>query len=99
MGVALPPRSVPSESAQASTPMSMPSAAAMARMTGIMVAAKGILSTNALVTAETHRMMTTMTAALPPLTFVIKFAMTLRTPVFSRPATETNRPVKKSSVL
>ena len=65
MGVALPPRSVPRESAQASTPMSMPSAAAMARITGIMVAAKGILSTKALVMAETHRIMITMTAILP----------------------------------
>ena len=77
----------------------MPSAAAIARMTGIIVAAKGILSTKALVMAEIHRMMTTMTAALPPLTFVIKSAMICRTPVLSRPATETNRPMKKSSVL
>ena len=77
----------------------MPSAAAMARMTGIIVAAKGMLSTKALVMAEIHRMMTTMTAMLPLLTEVMKFAITLSTPVFSRPATETNRPMKKSSVL
>ena len=32
----------------------------MERMTGIIVAAKGILSTKALVTAETQRMMTTI---------------------------------------
>ena len=77
----------------------MPSVAAMARMTGIMVAAKGILSTKALVMAESHRMTITITAILPSLTEVMKFAIMLSTPVFSRPATETNRPMKKSSVL
>ena len=71
MGVALPPRSVPRDSAQASTPTSMPSTAAMERMTGIIVAAKGILSTKALVTAESQRMMTTIVASWPPLMWVI----------------------------
>ena len=77
----------------------MPSAAAMERMTGIIVAAKGILSTKALVTAESQRMMTTIVATWPPLMLVIKRAMISSTPVFSSPQTETNRPMKKSSVL
>ena len=41
----------------------------------------------------------TITAILPSLTEVMKFAIMLSTPVFSRPATETNKPMKKSSVL
>ena len=68
-------------------------------MTGIIVAAKGILSTNALVTADTQRMITPMTGALPPLTDEMKRAITSSTPVSSKPATETNSPMKNSSVL
>lgn len=55
MGVALPPRSVPSESAQAITRRSMPCVAAMDWMTGTMVAANGMLSISALHTADSSQ--------------------------------------------
>ena len=64
IGVALPPRSVPIDSVHARTLISIPSAAAIARITGIIVAANGILSTKALVMADTHRMMITILSAL-----------------------------------
>ena len=99
MGVALPPKSVPRDSAHDSTPKSIPLAAAIERITGIIVAAKGMLSTNALVSAETQRMITTMTAGFPPLTAVMNCAMMSSTPVSSSPDTDTNSPTKNSSVL
>lgn len=55
MGVALPPMSVPQASVQESTDKSIPVVAARDSITGIMVAAKGILSTNALAMADTQR--------------------------------------------
>ena len=99
MGVALPPRSVPIDSVHARMPISIPSAAAIARITGIIVAANGILSTKALVMADTHRMMITMAAALPPLTDEMDCAIMSSTPVSSSPAIETNSPMKNSKVL
>ena len=99
MGVALPPRSVPMDSAQASTCRSTPWVWAMAWITGTMVAEKGMLSTKALHTADSHRMMATITTALPPLMSAMPSASTARQPVRSSPATTTNRPVKNSRVL
>ena len=99
MGVALPPRSVPSDSAQASTDRSMPCVAAMDCTTGTMVAANGMLSISALHTADSSRMMRMTTLMLPPLMVEMNCAMSLSTPVCSSPATEMNRPMKNSSVL
>ena len=99
MGVALPPRSVPMDRAHARTCRSTPWVWAIAWITGTMVAAKGILSTKALATADTHRMMATITTALPPLSLAMPSANTPRQPVRSSPATTTNSPVKNSSVL
>ena len=67
MGVPLPPMSVPRASAQASTDSSTPEVADRDRITGTMVAAKGMLSTNALATADTHRITIIITMGLPPL--------------------------------
>ena len=64
-----------------------------------MVAAKGMLSTKALATAETQIMIKTMRMALPPLITPIHSAMSSRMPVSSRPPTTMNRPIKKSRVL
>ena len=99
MGVALPPMSVPMDSAQASTARSTPCAADSERMTGIMVAAKGMLSTKALAIAETQSTMATISMALSPLMSAMKLAMISRIPVCSRPPTTMNRPMKNSRVL
>ena len=48
---------------------------------------------------DTHRMMATITTALPPLSLAMPSANTPRQPVRSSPATTTNSPVKNSSVL
>ena len=58
-----------------------------------------MLSTKALATADTHRMMATITTALPPLSLAMQSASTARQPVRSSPVTTTNRPVKNSRVL
>ena len=98
MGVALPPRSVPMDSAHASRERSTPCDRDMDWITGTMVAEKGMLSTKALHTADSHRMMATITAACPPLMRLIQPASTSRQPVSSKPLTTTNRPMKNSSV-
>ena len=67
-------------------------------ITGTMVAEKGMLSTKALHTADSHRMMATITAACPPLMRLIQPASTSRQPVSSKPLTTTNRPMKNNSV-
>ena len=68
-------------------------------MTGTIVAANGMLSMKALATAESQRMITTITSRLPPLMLPIHCAIRFSTPVCSSPATEMNRPTKNSSVL
>ena len=60
MGVALPPKSVPMESVQASVESGMPSDADRLSMIGTIVAAKGMLSTKPLQMAEIHRMIATV---------------------------------------
>ena len=68
-------------------------------MIGIIVAAKGILSTNALAIAEIHKIIAIISIRLPLLMSPMKFAMTFRVPVCSRPPTTMNNPMKNSSVL
>ena len=99
IGVAFPPMSVPIARVHASTDRSIPSVAARLRITGIMVAAKGILSTNALATADPHRMIAMITSALPPPASPIREASNSSTPVCSKPLITTNRPMKNNSVF
>ena len=72
MGVALPPISVPIESVQARTERSTPWVADKLLITGIIVAANGILSTKALAMADIHITIAIIRIALLPLTFAIK---------------------------
>ena len=82
IGVALPPMSVPTESEYARVASSAPGVvAARLLITGTIVAANGMLSTNALATAEIHIMMRTIAKKLPPQIFSIKFAISLKPPV------------------
>ena len=99
IGVPQPPISVPIESAHARTERSMPPACARLRITGIIVAANGILSTNALASAYSHSTIATTHFTLFPLTASMIPAKEFRTPVCSMPPTTTKRPMKNSSVL
>ena len=100
IGVALPPISVPIASAHARTVRLTPATSdARSVITGIMVAANGMLSIKALATADTIMIIAIITAIFPPLTDPIKPARISRTPVSSRPLTTTNSPTKNSSVL
>ena len=65
----------------------------------IMVAANGILSTNALANAEIQMIIATINFVLEPLTLLINSAITVRTPVCSKPPTTTKSPTKNNSVL
>lgn len=65
IGVALPPISVPKESVHDITSSGTPDVAAKDFITGIIVAAKGILSINALATAEIQRIIASITYAFP----------------------------------
>ena len=67
-------------------------------ITGIIVAANGMLSMKALATAETMTIIAIIRAIFPPLTFSMIPARIFRTPVCSRPPTTTKRPIKKRSV-
>ena len=99
MGVALPPISVPMANAQERTVISIPGVvAARLVITGIIVAANGMLSMKALATAETMTIIAIIRAIFPPLTFSMIPARIFRTPVCSRPPTTTKRPIKKRSV-
>ena len=60
MGVALPPISVARDNVQANVERSAPVTEARVLIIGIMVAAKGILSTTALQIADTQRMIRTI---------------------------------------
>ena len=99
MGVAFPPMSVPSASVHARMFTSIPSIDDMDFITGIIVAASGILSTNALAIAATQRMIAIISVRFPPLTRAIKSAITESTPVCSSPPTDINKPMKNKSVL
>ena len=99
IGVALPPMSVPMASVYASTPKSTPCVAAKVSMIGTIVAANGILSTNALAMAEIQMMIAIISLIFPPLIFPIKSAIITRIPVSSRPPTTINNPIKNSNVL
>lgn len=99
IGVALPPMSVPMDKAHASTGRLAFWVTDSFWMTGIMAAAKGMLSTNALATADSHMMIPTITFTCPPLILLIKPAITARIPVFSNPLTTINKPIKNKSVL
>ena len=76
-----------------------PSVAASAFIIGIIVAAKGMLSTNALANAESHIIIATISIAFPPLIFPMKLAAISRIPVCSSPPTTTNKPIKNNNVL
>ena len=67
IGVALPPISVPIESDHASTESKWLLLPARLVMTGIIVAAKGILSINALAKAEIQMIIAIISIRLPPL--------------------------------
>lgn len=99
MGVALPPMSVPIASVQASMDRSTPYAADRLLIIGIIVVAKGMLSTNALTTADSHMIMAVITITFPPLILPINAAIISSIPVCSSPPITTNRPIKNSSVL
>ena len=65
----------------------------------IMVAANGMLSINALATADTQMMIAIITFRFPPLTLPINPARIVRMPVCSRPPTTTKSPTKNNRVL
>ena len=67
IGVAEPPISVPMASVHARIDRSTPELAANALITGIMVAAKGMLSTNALAIADSHKMIAIISLGSSPL--------------------------------
>ena len=83
IGVALPPISVPMESVHASVLKSMPCIADSVWMTGIIVAANGILSTNALAIADIQRIIAHISMPLEPLNLLIRPAISSSTPVCS----------------
>ena len=99
IGVALPPISVPMARDQAKTGRAIPETADRLLITGIIVAAKGILSTKALAIPDIHIIMITIRRLLPWLNFSIKEAITSRTPVCSKPPTTMKRPIKNSRVF
>ena len=78
IGVALPPISVPIARDHARMERSTPCVAARLLITGIIVAANGILSINALATADTQIIMAIITFRLPPLTLPINPARMVR---------------------
>ena len=96
--MALPPMSAPRASVQASVGNWKPAVRARLESTGIMVAAKGMLSTTAEATADIHRMMGMTTSISPPETSAMKLARTTSTPVSSRPPTVMKRPTKNTRV-
>ena len=98
IGVADPPISVPIARVHASTSKLTPEKAASDLMTGIMVAANGMLSINALATADTHNMIVIIRYILFPQICSIPAAIRSSTPVFSNPPTTINSPVKNSRV-
>ena len=71
MGVALPPISVPMDNDHARLDSGTPVVAARLSITGIIVAANGILSTNAEATADTQMIIATIAIVFPPLIFSI----------------------------
>ena len=98
-GVALPPISVPTANAQARTFKERDEDVAMLLITGIIVAAKGMLSINALAVPETHIISAVMAYMFPPLIFFINSAIIFKTPVCSKPSTTTKSPAKNTRVL
>ena len=99
MGVALPPMSVPTESAHASVGSAVPVVWESVWITGSMVAANGMLSMKALATADTQMMMAIIRYALPEQILLMTPAMMVRMPVCSSPPTTTKSPMKKRIVL
>ena len=99
IGVALPPISVPIASVHERTESSAPVVAESVFITGIIVAANGILSINALAIADTQMIIAIITIIFPPLTFPMNCANISRIPVCSSPPTTKKRPIKKSNVL
>lgn len=71
----------------------------MARIRGMRVATKGMLSRKAEMRAENHRMMTSVRARLPWVADMSQSARSWITPVSCKPPTTTNRPVKKRMVV
>ena len=77
----------------------MPIVADILFITGIIVAANGMLSTNALATAEPHKIIAQIAKRLPPLILPMNSAITTSTPVSSSPPTTINKPMKNNNVL
>ena len=98
IGVALPPISVPIARDHARMERSTPCVAARLLITGIIVAANGILSINALATADTQTMIATIRYRLPPQILPIRLAKSTRTPVCSRTPTTTNNQINNNNV-
>lgn len=99
IGVALPPISVPIAKVHDRMDKSTPVVLANVLITGIIVAANGMLSTKAEAKADTHKMMATMIIIFPPLISPMKLATLIRIPVCSKPPTTINKPIKNNSVL
>ena len=99
MGVALPPTSVPMERVQARVSRWTPCMAERLWITGIMVAAKGMLSMKALATAEPKRIMAIIRWTLLPLTLPMPWASRSSTPLRCSPLMTTKSPMKKMRVL
>ena len=99
IGVAAPPISVPIESVHASVARSAGLEAESPLIIGSIVAAKGILSTNAEAIADIQITIAIIILTFPPLTLLIKLAICSRIPVFSSPPTTIKRPVKKRRIL
>ena len=92
IGVALPPISVPIDNAHASTDRLVFWLTDRLLIIGIIVAAKGMLSTNALAMAETHIIIAVINFTFPPLIFSIKLAVAVKMPFSFNPPTTINKP-------
>ena len=99
IGVALPPISVPMERAHVIVLRSTPVEPLNVWITGIMVAANGMLSTKADAIALTQMMIAIMMYGFPPEMLLMNPAMSLRISVCSSPPTTTKSPRKKRTVL
>ena len=99
IGVALPPMSVPIDKDHVNVCKGTPAEIERLWITGIIVAANGMLSINALAIAESQIIIATIKYTFPPEIFPIKFAIKVKISVCSRPPTTTNNPIKNKTVL
>ena len=99
MGVAMPPMSVPLDTAQVRVCRSMPKVSARDRSTGTITVAMGILSTKADTMAVNQIKTTTIWSAWSPPSAAKNWAIPSKTPVCSSPLTVRNRPMIKPRIF